>query len=132
MEKVYWQEAKKAQYDKAGIAEPHLFMWEKLNGIYYPDGRIDVTEDNFDEVFSPQKNHIDDNASFNEQMYETFGAELDFVREQDPRNVWTIIEAEGNMYYSAGVHYVNRIGYLVCEEKWFTGTEEIELDNDFD
>ena len=50
----------------------------------------EITEDNFDEVFKPQINHFErakqpvsvadeDVCSFNGQMYETFGEELDYV-----------------------------------------------------
>jgi hypothetical protein len=40
-------------------------------------------------------------------MYETYGAELDFVfsvsqAENTNKTVWTILEVDGNMYCSAG------------------------------
>jgi hypothetical protein len=46
-------------------------------------------------------------------MYETYGAELDFVfsvsQENTNKTVWTILEVDGNMYCSAGFHMVNRL-----------------------
>ena len=79
---------------------------------------MNITEDNFDEVFKPQTNHLDDNASFNGCMYETYGEELDYVFNlaKTTKKVWTIIEGDDDtMYYVAGFHYVNRLGFLVCE-----------------
>ena len=87
-----------------------------------------ITEDNFDEVFKPIANHLDDNASFNECMYETYGEELDYVRKvaaETPKKVWTIIECDGTMFYTTGFHYVNRIGYLICEVEF---TEEMDVE----
>lgn len=88
----------------------------------------EITEDNFDEIFKPQKNHLDDNAAFNECMYETYGEELEYVRkinDENPKKVWTIIEADGVMFYSTGYHHVNRIGYLICEVEF---EEEMDIE----
>jgi len=86
-----------------------------------------ITEDNFDEVFKPQINHIDDNASFNGCMYETYGEEQDYVRavaKENPKKVWTIIEGDEGMYYVTGFHHVNRLGYLICEVEF---EEEMDI-----
>lgn len=89
---------------------------------------IKLTETEFDEKFTLIKNHIDDNASFDGNMFETYGEELEFVKQMAKQNrVITIIESdedceedeEGfitpNMYYVSGMHHVNRIGYLITE-----------------
>ena len=92
-----------------------------------------VTEDNFDEVFKPQQNHLDDNASFNGWMYETYGEELDYVFNlaKTTKKVWTIIEGDNDtMFYVAGFHYVNRLGFIVCEVE-YAEEMEIQLDTDF-
>lgn len=39
-------------------------------------------------------------------------------------NIWTIVDAEGNLYAAAGLHFVNRLGYVVTEKPWVTGNEE--------
>jgi len=102
---------------------------------------MEITEDNFDEIFNPQTNHIErakndssiadeDICSFNGCMYETYGEELDYVRkvaQDNPKKVWTIIEADGVMYYSTGFHFVNRIGYLICEVE-FDKEMDIEME----
>lgn len=94
---------------------------------------MNITEDNFDEVFKPQTNHLDDNASFNGCMYETYDEELDYVFNlaKTTKKVWTIIEGDNDtMYYITGFHYVNRIGFLVCEVE-YAEELEIKLDTDF-
>lgn len=86
-----------------------------------------ITEDTFDELVTLIPNHIDDNASFDGNMFETYGEEVNFVIEMAKQNrVITIIEGDGesdddgeyspNMYYVSGYHMVNRIGYLISEE----------------
>jgi hypothetical protein len=37
-----------------------------------------LTEDNFDEIYTPIQNHLDEDATFDGTMYETM-VELDFV-----------------------------------------------------
>lgn len=87
------------------------------------------------EKFTPKFNHIDTNASFDlgfgqGSMFETFGEEVEYVREffkENPKKVWTIIDAEGELYLIAGLHFVNRMGYILSNEDW---TEE-ELQKDY-
>jgi hypothetical protein len=96
-----------------------------------------LTEEQFDEQFELIENHIDDNASFNGFMFETYGDEIDFVLEMAKENrVITIIESDCEedindsgevnacMYYVSGYHFVNRIGYLITTEPI---TEEFEV-----
>ena len=96
----------------------------------------ELTEEQFDEQYELVTNHIDDNASFDGNMFETYDEELTFVREMAKENrVITIIEGDEdienefgeptlNMFYVAGMHLVNRIGYLVTKEPI---TEEFEV-----
>jgi hypothetical protein len=100
---------------------------------------MEITEDNFDEVFKPIVNHIEreradksiadeDICSFSGCLYETYGDELEYVRkiaQEAPKKLWTIVEADGVMSYVAGFHYVNRIGYLICEVEF---EEEIDIE----
>ncbi len=96
-----------------------------------------LTEEQFDEQFELVQNHIDDNASFDGCMFETFGDEVEFVMEMAKQNrVITIIESDCEedindsgevsacMYYVSGYHFVNRIGYLITTEPI---TEEFEV-----
>ncbi len=37
----------------------------------------------------------------------------------DPRHFWTVVEGDsGGLYLIAGLHLVNRLGYLCCEHGW--------------
>jgi hypothetical protein len=87
-----------------------------------------LTEEEFYNEFILIDNHIDLNSSFDNKMFETFGLELLFVQEMAKQNrVITILESDGdeldeegyivpNLYYTSGMHYVNRIGYLISKE----------------
>lgn len=108
-----------------------------------------MTEEQFDEKYSPQINHIEralahkdtadeDVCSFGGRMYETFGEDLEFVKQMAKENrVVTIIEGEDEvgedgeehsvMYYSSGMHIINRIGFLVTS-KPLEEEFEIKLD----
>jgi hypothetical protein len=50
-------------------------------------------------------------------LFETYGEELAYVRNVDPRRVWTLLENDdGNPYILSGLRFVNRIGHFVSEE----------------
>jgi hypothetical protein len=80
---------------------------------------IEMTEDDFDTQYPLVSNHLNPNASwaFNDGrgcLFETYGEELAFVREQDSRTVFTLVDGDdGDLYILSGLHYVNRIGYLI-------------------
>jgi hypothetical protein len=80
---------------------------------------INLTEDEFDATYPLRPNHLNPTASWAIGdgagcLFETHGAELDFVRSQDARTVWTVIDGDdGDIYVVSGYHFVNRIGYLL-------------------
>ena len=80
---------------------------------------IELSEDEFDRQYPLLKNHLNPNASwvYGEGpgcLFETYGDELAFVRQQDPSTVWTLVDGDdGDQYLLSGFHFVNRIGYLV-------------------
>lgn len=80
---------------------------------------IELTEDEFDDRFKLVPNHLNPNASWSYGdgpgcLFETYGEELAFVRQQDPLTVWTLVDGDdGDMYVVSGFHFVNRIGYLI-------------------
>lgn len=66
-----------------------------------------ITEDEFFEQFELEKNHLDDNASYDGCMFETYDEELDYVFElsKKEKRVWTIVEnEEGERFYLTGFH----------------------------
>jgi len=77
---------------------------------------IEITEDEWFDTYKPILNHIDDNASFNGHMFETYGAEVEFVKSQSPANIWMFGDGDdGGLYIWNGWGFVNRIGYFVTE-----------------
>jgi hypothetical protein len=49
---------------------------------------------------------------------------IDTVSDLIPeRHVWTLVEAEGNLYILNGYRVVNKIGYHITEETWEPGYE---------
>jgi hypothetical protein len=83
---------------------------------------LQISEDQFDNQYRLLTNHLNPHASwaYGEDrgcLYETYGEELAFVRTQDPRTVWTLVDGDDNdQYLLSGFHFVNRIGYLIsCE-----------------
>lgn len=79
------------------------------------------TDDEWREEYIPKENHLDNNAAFNGCMYETFGPEVSFIWQygkNNPNNVWTLVDAEEELYIIAGMHFVNRMGYFITEKPW--------------
>ncbi len=83
---------------------------------------LEITEDEFDNKFQLMTNHINPWAGWAVDdrggcLFETYGPEFDFVRRSDLSRVWTLIDGEdGDMYLASGLHYVNRVGYLITAE----------------
>lgn len=71
-----------------------------------------LTEDEFDARFTVVPDARGDSVR------PTFGG-----IQADSKHLWTILDAEGSLYAVTGLHYVNRIGYLLTEEAW---DQEIE------
>lgn len=80
---------------------------------------MELTEDEFSDRYPLVPNHINPSAGWaigdtGGCLFETFGEEFDFIRRQDPRRVWMLIDGDGgDMYVISGLHHVNRIGYLL-------------------
>ncbi len=73
-----------------------------------------LTEEQFDERFPLLTNHLDGNASYDGCMFETYGPELAFVRQQNPDCIWTLMtDDNGLLCLASGYHFVNRLGYLI-------------------
>lgn len=86
----------------------------------------------WEEKYKPIKNHLDDNASWDGTMFETYGEELAFVKAQAPNTIWTYGEEDGKFYIQAGWHYVNRIGYFITEVPFEDESLCISLSSDDD
>jgi len=74
-----------------------------------------MTAEEFFEQYKPVANHIDDNASFDGYMFETFGEEEHFVCTKSPEFIGTYCDGDDGTYIVSGYHLVNRIGYFITE-----------------
>jgi hypothetical protein len=83
---------------------------------------VSLTWKEFEEQFKPIKNHLVPDQ--NQQMFETYGEEVEFVISQITDNrVWTYSDGDMCSFVSNGYHYINRIGYYVCEVPYDEDTE---------
>jgi hypothetical protein len=92
---------------------------------------IELTEQEWFDKFKPLPNHLDPNASFNDgeqgYMFETYGKELDFVKNQEPNRIWTYTDGDnGDTYIFQGMGIVNRIGYFVTAVP-FSGSKDYQI-----
>lgn len=71
--------------------------------------------DEWEDKFRPKKNHIRNDDTLD---YETYGEEYDYIKTLDPRYVWTNVQGDMSDLIVAGVAYVNRLSYYVCEVPW--------------
>jgi len=89
---------------------------------------MELTEEEFETQFPLVTNRLNPHATWGDErggcLFETYGEELAFVRRQDPRTVWTLVDGEdGDLYVLSGFHFVNRIGYLLSQEPLPDGQE---------
>ena len=84
---------------------------------------VSLTWKDWQEQFKPIKNHFAKNDP-DLEMFETYGEEVEFVISKAEENkVWTWGDGDFASYISNGYHYVNRIGYYVCEVPYDEDTE---------
>lgn len=80
------------------------------------DNFIEMDFDEWCDTYKPIKNHIDNNASFNGEMFETYGDEVAFVKEQPEDRIWMYGDGDdGGSYVWSGWGFVNRLGYFITE-----------------
>jgi hypothetical protein len=85
------------------------------------DNFIEMTMDEWEATYKPIYNHIDKNASFQDEsgngiMFETYGDEVEFVKSQSPDKIWMYGSGDdGGTYIWSGWGFVNRLGYFITE-----------------
>lgn len=85
------------------------------------DNFIELTFDEWLETYKPIANHLDSNASFQDEsgqgiMFETYGDEVDFVKSMNPNKIWMYGSGDGGgTYIWSGWGFVNRLGYFITE-----------------
>lgn len=83
---------------------------------------IRMTEDDFHDTYGQTllPNHFNSNACWTYGdgpgcLFETYGEELAFVRQQNPSTIWTLVDGpeDHTELLLSGAHWVNRLGYLI-------------------
>ena len=74
-------------------------------------------EDTFYEYFKPFRHADAQHDIWGGHGLETLGEDLEIVRCHDPAFVWTVVDGDSgtDQWITAGVHYVNRVCYLITE-----------------
>ena len=76
--------------------------------------------------YRPKYNHFEKEILFD--MFETYGEQKQFVHDHHASQVWTLVEAEGNLYICQGFHHVNRMGYFIASVPFIDGNKDEYLD----
>jgi hypothetical protein len=77
---------------------------------------IEMEFDEWCDTYKPITNHLDSNASFDGAMFETYGDEVEFVKQQPENHIWMYGDGDdGGSYVWNGWHFINRIGYFITE-----------------
>lgn len=90
---------------------------------------IEITEEEFALQYPLIENHLNPSLVWelglqSGGIFETYGDEYQFVRQQDPRQVWTLTDGDdGQMFLQSGVHFVNRVAYLISQRAVPAGVE---------
>ena len=81
----------------------------------------------FEEKYKPEYNHINGNADEYNHSFETYGAELEYVKSKDDKHIWTRVQGDMSDLIVAGYHLVNRLEYYVTEVPWTDEDEYVLL-----
>ena len=82
---------------------------------------IELTFDEWLDTYKPISNHLDSNASFQNEdgsgiMFETYGEEVEFVKSANPNKIWMYGSGDdGGTYIWSGWGFVNRLGYFITD-----------------
>jgi molybdopterin converting factor small subunit len=77
----------------------------------------------YDEWFARYRPHT--NKSGDIIYYETFGRDLDKVERHSPyKQVWTLIDAEGELLITSGTLFANRVNYIICDVPYELSDED--------
>jgi hypothetical protein len=77
-----------------------------------------MTLDEFENKYKPINNHFSENKSETNYLFGTYGEEYAFVLEQEKNKIWTIVDGDNGIYIIPGLHFLNRINYIITENPW--------------
>lgn len=87
-----------------------------------------MRKSDFDVFFDKFEPEMDD-GDFVLRMYETYGEDIktigELLRNGEENRLWTVVEGEsGKLYICPGLHYVNRLNYLITKHPWQEGQRD--------
>lgn len=91
-----------------------------------PEAEPSLTYDQWCAKYRPIANELCQGAPYDGHMFETYGAEREYVRRQNSECIWTLAQAEDELVILSGWHFVNRLGYFITERPW-DGLETAEI-----
>ncbi|MCX6165165.1 MAG: hypothetical protein NTU73_09975 [Ignavibacteriae bacterium] len=83
--------------------------------------------DRFVKKYRPIKNFVCPTDNYDGYFFDTMATEMAVVKMYNPKYIFTLMECEGKTFLSAGIHFVNRLGYFIVGKKWENKEEEIEI-----
>jgi len=89
----------------------------KLSKTIIGDSMLTLHEDTFYEFFRPYRHKDAHNDIWGGLGLETFGADLELVKQLPSTHVWTVVDGgdDADQWILTGIHTVNRVCYLVTE-----------------
>jgi len=73
-------------------------------------------EDAFYAYFEPYRHPETQGSCWGDSGLETYGEDYQLVRRLDPAFVWTVLDGYPDQWIVPGIHYVNRVCYLVTRK----------------
>lgn len=88
-----------------------------------------ISFDEFYETYKVRRNPIQLMSQYNNTMLDSDEEELECIEEENPKNVWTLVEnKEGNFILTPGIVYKHSvIGYFICNKVWDNNKENFIL-----
>ena len=77
---------------------------------------IELTFDEWEETYKPIANIFSQESGCDGLLFETYGVELGHVAvvaRTYPNCIWTLVDCDGELYVTAGMRFVNRLGYFI-------------------
>ena len=76
---------------------------------------IELTEDEWETTYRPVTNHLSTDSGWAGLLFETYGEEVEYVKQAKEGTVWTWVDGEDGTYVVSGWLLMNRIGYFITE-----------------
>lgn len=72
--------------------------------------------DEFDKEFHPIMNPFNDDEE--SELFEIRGKDFAYVQQANPRTVWTLLDADGELIIVNGYALCDRMNYIITRNEW--------------